>query len=124
MPNQNWRLWQYRDDANCFDFVRALLITQYNYPESAIPRFDILPTERLAMTREYKKLTGFFGLLDTPEPQAIACQFRGRVLAHVGLVRECGLIWHAGRAQGVRVDSVATFESLATRTEYRLWRSY
>jgi hypothetical protein len=115
-----WHFWQYRDDRNCWAFVRAVLIEEFSVPESAIPVWgSITPKERRAMTKAYRSMRNEFTQLDKPISGAIACHFTGRTLTHVGVVAG-GEVWHVGSAFGMKKEPINKFAATC-RTEYWIW---
>lgn len=114
-------LWQYRENANCWDFVRAFLIERAGIDAADVPRFGICPDDKKAMTKASAGVRRSFSE-SGPEQFAIACHYVGRVLYHVGVV-DGGIIRHTGKQTGTRKDSIKEFERLAGRTIYMLHNS-
>ena len=122
MLSLSWfNLWKYRDDANCWDYVREWMIREAKIPADDVPKFGICPDDKRGMTKAYIEVRRGF---DECEPQqfAIACSCRGRLIDHVGVVYN-DRIWHTGRKAGTQSLSVEAFENLAPKTIYYLHRS-
>lgn len=121
-PMGDWRLWQYRDDNNCWDFVRTVLHVEFNVPLSAIPRFGICPDDKTAMTSAYQVVKRQFTRVRAPTAGTVVCHFDGDTLLHVGIVRHDGRVWHASSAsKGVTNVSVPVFQKIAT-TRFYQWQ--
>lgn len=116
----DWRFWQYRDDNNCWDFVREVLHKEFNVPAEFIPKFGICPDDKAAMTREFRNVKKRFHRITAPKDGAVACHFSDEVLIHVGIVRN-QKVWHASRSRGLSVDPFNVFEKLAI-TRYYQWQ--
>jgi hypothetical protein len=101
----DYLIWSYREDNNCWDYVRHWLINRYNVDPAEIPKYGIHPNNKGAMTNEYSKVKIFFVESD-PVEGSVACHFMGRVLHHVGIVidgqvREVGEKWKTVRSTPV-----------------------
>lgn len=112
--------WQYRDDNNCWDYVREFLIEKANVPPDDIPKFGICPRNKTAMTEAACQLMPNFVDSDAVD-FAIACRYSGRVLQHVGVVYR-GIIRHVGCPKSLKLESIKDFERVGT-VKYRLHRS-
>lgn len=118
LNTSKYELWQYRDDANCWDYVREFLLDFTDVPEEDVPPFTIHPDDKKNMTGASLGVAGNF--VDcTPRDYAIACQYHGVSLIHVGVVYG-GRIWHSGRKCGTRRDKIKLFERLSQKTVYRI----
>ena len=115
----NYKLWQYRDDRNCWDFVRTVLNEQFNVPVDAVPKFGICPDDKRGMTKAFLGVKKSFRSIEQAQEGAVACHFSGRALTHVGVVLN-GKVWHAGKSQGVKSESIQAFEK-QSKTGYFLW---
>lgn len=113
--------WQYREDRNCWDYVREFLIEIAGVPEEDVPVFGICPDHKKEMTEASKGVERSF--IDSgPSQYAVACHYIRGTLYHVGVV-DNGLVRHTGRKTGTRKDKIKRFEAMAERTEYKLHRS-
>jgi hypothetical protein len=117
----NWLLWQYRDDNNCWDFVRAILTKEFNVPLDAVPKFGICPSDKTSMTSAYQAVKQGFKRIKQPVDGAVACHFHGRTLVHVGVVMD-GKVYHASSHSGTRKNSIKTFSRIST-TGYYQWQN-
>lgn len=100
-------LWSYRDDNNCWDYVRYWLIKLFDVPEKAVPKYGIIPNDKKSMTKAYKLVRSGFSESE-PTNGAVACQYRGRLLDHVGLVYN-HMVYHVKDKSGVMVEPLAEF---------------
>jgi hypothetical protein len=116
-----YQLWQYRNDNNCWDFVRAVLKDEFKVPEMSIPRFGLCKDDVIAVDSAYSEVKSGFAAIARPMESAIACHFAGLALNHVGIVVG-DRVWHVGSATNVRADKFRTFERKA-RTEYYKWQN-
>jgi len=105
-------LWKYSDNSNCWDFVRAWLIEKAGVPPEAVPKYGILPSDKKAMTQAYKDVRGQFEECG-PEQNAVACQYSGKLLIHVGVV-DNGYIRHTGETKGTTKEKIQDFEKIKT----------
>lgn len=80
-----WESWNYSNDSNCWDLVRSYL-SYRGVPDFVIPKFGIIPDDKKAMTKAHRQLESYFPVIDYPVDNAVACQYRGRVFIHVGVV--------------------------------------
>lgn len=111
--------WTYSDNSNCWDFVRAWMI-RAGVPESDVPKYGILPTDKRAMTKAANQVKTNF--VDCgPIQNAIACQYRGRTILHVGVVDE-GLIRHTSSQFGTKRSKIADFQR-ENKTIYKIHKS-
>lgn len=113
-------LWAYRDDHNCWDYVREILIAKANIPARDVPKFGISPKDKINMTRASNNVASAF-VRSGPEQYAVACHYKKRTLIHVGIV-ENGKIRHTGEGIGTRRDKIEDFEAMAD-TVYMLHQS-
>lgn len=104
------RSWIYRDDNNCWDFVRHKMAKK----GIELLSFDVDPEDEEAVNIGYKKTIGQFVECGRDEG-ALACHYRGDVFIHVGIVIG-GKVHHANK-NGYRVNNFKTFERLA-KTRY------
>lgn len=107
--------WQYRDDNNCWDFVRCFLLDFCNIK---LKKYGIAPDDKRAMTRASIKVARDF-VLSEPVDFAIACHYSRETILHVGIVYN-GKVWHTSSQRGTCIDSIQKFESMAKKTVYRL----
>jgi len=105
-------LWRYSDNANCWDYVREFLIDRAGIPAEAVPRFGILPSDKRGMTKAHNMLKPKF-VRCGPEQYAIACQYFGRVLVHVGVV-DNGMVRHTSSKKGTTNQKISDFEKSPT----------
>lgn len=110
--------WQYRDDANCWDFVREYLLHYTNIPEDHIPGYEIDPDDKRAMTKAACQVAANF-IECEPRPLAIACHYVGNIIVHVGVIDPDGYVRHTGRKIGTRRDTVEQFEKMH-KTVYKI----
>lgn len=115
-------LWQYRDDANCWDYVAAWLSEIKGVPLQDVPSFDVKPSDKRLMTAASIKVARSFVSVKAPENGAIAAHYHGKTLQHVGVV-DGKMIRHTGYKIGTRKDSVKVFERMASKTKYHLHKS-
>lgn len=113
-------VWQYRDDRNCWDYVREFLIERVGIKESDAPSYEISPNDKRAMTKAARGVARNFEICG-PEHGAVACHYVGRTIVHVGIV-DGGIIRHTGKATGTIKSTIAEFEAMAQRTEYRRYK--
>ena len=112
--------WQYRDDNNCWDYVREFLIEKAGIPADHVPKFGIAPKDKRSMHKAGRQVAASFKSSD-PTDFAVACHYRGGVLFHVGIVHN-GRVRHTGEKIGTRNDTIEDFESMAD-TVYMLHKS-
>lgn len=103
-------LWKYSELSNCWDYVRAFLKERENID---LPEYGILPTDKKAMTKAYKELKGRF-VECGPEQNAVACQYHGKLMVHVGVV-DGGYIRHTSSQKGTTKEKIKDFERIRTR---------
>lgn len=107
--------WQWRKDANCWDFVVAWILEKQGVE---LPRFGIVPSDKQAMTRAAKRVIQYYcSEVDGPIDGAIAAHYFGKTNWHVGIV-DGNQIRHSGEICGTRKDSIKKFESMAPLTRY------
>ena len=104
--------WKYCDNANCWDYVRSWLIEKAGVPESDVPKFGILPAEKKKMTTAHDIVKGKF-VKCFRDQNAVACQYIGNVLIHVGVVDGC-YVRHTGREKGTTKEKFTDFEKIKT----------
>lgn len=112
--------WQYRDDNNCWDFVRECL-RRIGVPESDAPGYGIHPDDKKGMTRAAKTVAENF-IECGPIDFSVASQYSGRTILHVGIVYN-GFVYHAGKKQGAQKTKIADFEKSAAKVVYRIHKS-
>lgn len=124
----NYLIWSYRDDNNCWDYVRACLNQLYGVPLDYLPKFGAVLDEGREITEGMTKLKmeamthgqRFIIPLCTPcgpIDGAIACKYYDDYLYHVGIVIG-DKVCHVRKSRtGVRQDTIKHFETGA-RTEY------
>lgn len=112
--------WQYRDDNNCWDFVREFLIDK-GVPPKDVPKYGISPNDKRGMTKASIGVKRLFNP-SSPVQNAIACHYHGGVLMHVGIV-DNGKVRHTGSKTGTRIDTIESFEKMA-ETKYFLHRKW
>lgn len=106
-------LWRYSDDSNCWDFVCAFL----NKKGVDLPRFGICPSDKRGMTKAAKGVIDSYLIECEPRQNAIACHYHGGLLLHVGVI-DSSKVRHAHKQFGVRRDTIKSFESMAQKTKY------
>jgi hypothetical protein len=121
MPDHNhWLLWQYRDDHNCWDFVRAVLEKEFNIPSYAIPKHGVCATDKAGIDTTYQHEKQRFIPINAPQNGAVACQYAGETLTHVGIVLN-DFIFHASSRHGVRKTTLSAFLRIA-KTRFYQWQ--
>lgn len=113
-------VWQYRDDRNCWDFVREFLIERLGVSVDHAPIYDIHPDDKKAMTLAARGVAKNFDVCD-PEHGAVACHYQGNAIIHVGVI-DGNMVRHTGRDTGTMKSTIAEFEGMAQRTEYRRYK--
>lgn len=108
--------WKYSDDSNCWDFVIAFLFDRCGVE---LPRFGICPQDKRSMTKASKNVIDAHLVECGPIQNAIACQYHGKLLCHVGII-DNGMVRHAHHKSGIRRDTLKRFESMAQKTIYRI----
>lgn len=116
-----WSCWQYRDNANCWDFVRSFLVEEAGVPSEDVPKFGICPKDKRSMTKASTEVESQF-VDSEPVQYAIACHYYGKVLYHVGVVDQ-GRIRHTGEKIGTMYESIKDFEARASVTKYKIHQS-
>jgi hypothetical protein len=110
--------WQYRDDRNCWDFVREFLIDVGGVPAECLPKYGIAPSDKKSMTEAAQSIES--GFVDSePVDFAIACHYIGNTIIHVGVVYN-GYVLHTGAKHGTKKNTIKAFERLCQKTVYRL----
>lgn len=115
-------IWQYRDDANCWDYVREWLIEKAGVPAVDVPKFGICPYDKKSMHAAHNGVIKTFIRVDEPLNHAIAAQYIGKTIFHVGIV-DGDNVRHTGRKQGTRKEKIKEFEKGASRVVYYLHKS-
>ena len=110
--------WQYRDDRNCWDFVREFLIEKAGISAEHLPKYGILPEDKQSMTAAANSIRGGFIDCD-PVNFAIACHYIGHTIIHVGVVYN-GYVLHTGSKFGTKKSTIKAFEKMCQKTVYRL----
>ena len=122
MLNVKWySLWKYKDDSNCWDYVREWMIREAKIPAEDVPKFGICPQDKPSMNEAYLEVRKGFELCE-PQQFAIACNCKGRMIDHVGVVYN-DKVWHTAETMGTQALSLKAFESLAPQTIYYIHRS-
>ena len=116
-----WDLWKYTDDNNCWEYVRQFLIIEAGIDPEDVPKFGICPSNKREMTKASIEVAKNFAE-SGPVQFAVACQFHGKLLNHVGII-DCGLVRHTGKACGTKKEKISGFESKAQKTTYMLHRN-
>lgn len=107
--------WQYRDDNNCWDFVRSFL---FDFCGIKLKKYGIAPDDKESMTKESVEVAKDF-FTSGPVDFAIACHYYRETILHVGIVYK-GQVWHTSKRRGTCIDSIEKFESQAKTTVYKL----
>lgn len=110
-------IWKYGDNSNCWDYVREFLIIKAGLPPDDLPKFGILPNNKKAMTNASKSIDSNF-MECGREQWAIACQYIGNVLIHVGVV-DNGLVRHTSKDNGTLKSSFEDYEKMCRQTIYK-----
>lgn len=113
--------WQYRDDANCWDYVREYLTERYSIPGSDVPKYGICPDDKKSMHAASVNVIKAFSVTP-PKDGSIAAQYIGNTIVHVGIV-ENGYVRHTGRKVGTKKNKIKVFESTASKTVYYTHKS-
>jgi len=114
-------IWKFKDDANCWDFVREFLLENTDIPEFDLPRYGIHPNSKKEMTAASRAVNSTF-IECGPIQFAIACHFVKNTLFHVGVV-DCEKVRHTTRQLGTLKESVGSFERRSSITKYKIHRS-
>jgi len=109
-------VWQYSDDHNCWDFVREYLIEKAGVNPNDVPKYGILPSSKREMTEAARSVAKNF-VESKPVDYAVACQYHGKILQHVGVVFD-GKVHHTGSKIGTKKEPISKFERNAQRTIY------
>lgn len=121
MPDR-FDCWRFSDSNNCWEFVRQYLIEKAKIPSEDVPKLGVCINDHRAKTSSYAEISKTFTQIPEPKDFAIACDFRGKLLVHVGIVEGC-TIRHATQ-KGSHRDKISKFESMsAGQTRYYLHRS-
>jgi len=110
-------MWKYRDTSNCWDYVRAWMIERAGVPVDDVPKFGICPTNKRAMTKAAILVARAFKLVNEPEQNAIACQYHGKVLEHVGIV-DGKYVRHVSSQRGCVKELISKFAATGVTTYY------
>lgn len=113
-----FEIWQYRDDRNCWDYVREFLIERAGVPAKDVPKFGISPEDKRSMTKASEDVKKTFYDSD-PINYAVACHYLRGILIHVGIVFE-GRVWHTSKHNGTTKSTIKEFEAMASRTVYKI----
>lgn len=109
--------WQYRHNANCWDFVCTWLREKEGIE---LPRFGIVPDDKRGMTKaSINVIHNYLTPIDKPLDSAIAAHYRQRTIIHVGVV-DGKFIRHTGKKCGTRKDTIQQFERMSSITRYYL----
>lgn len=115
-------VWQYREDNNCWDFVREFLLDRTSIPSEDIPKFGICPKDKRSINSAAKDLYGSF--VETgPVNFSIACQYIGGILHHIGVVDGGYIRHHTGSVKYPLRDTVKQFESRGGTVKYFIHES-
>jgi hypothetical protein len=101
-------VWTFSDNHNCWDFVREYLIEKAGVPPEDVPKFGILPTDKRSMTKAYRGVKCKFVECGAQQ-NAIACQYHGGLLQHVGVV-DGDFVRHTGKTKGTTKQKISDFE--------------
>lgn len=112
-----YEVWQYRETANCWDYVRSFLVDKTDLSDSDIPRFGVHPDDIKAKTGAHDSIVQVYPECD-PVDYAIACHYFKNALLHVGVVYN-GSVWHTSKQWGTTKHSLEDYERLRN-TVYRL----
>ena len=112
--------WSYRDDNNCWDFVRACLL-RVGVPDSDIPKYDIRPNDKESMTIASRTVARSF-IECNPMNYAVASEYRGKTIIHVGFVYN-GYVYHAAKSKGAQKTRIKDFERGCGKIVYRIHKS-
>lgn len=110
--------WQYRDDNNCWDFVREYLCYHTKVDPQDVPKFGICPDDKRGMTKAAIKVERAFSHCG-PIDLAIGCQYAGKLLIHVGIVHG-GKVKHVSSTEGYICESIDRFELRSKYTIYKI----
>lgn len=109
-------VWQFRDNANCWDYVRTFLVEKHGVPESAVPKYGILPDDKKSLNMAAKEVAKNF-VDSKPCDGAIACHCIGNAIVHVGVVDK-GYVRHTSKQWGTIKSTIREYEALA-KTVYK-----
>lgn len=112
--------WQYRDDHNCWDFVRECLL-KVGVPDVDIPKYGIHPNNKSEMTKASIDVAKTF-VECGPINFAVASEYRGKTIIHVGIVYN-GYIYHASKSKGAIKSRIKDFENTCHTIKYRIHKS-
>ena len=110
--------WRYSENSNCWDYVAEYLRERKGID---LERFGIAPSDKRAMTKASAKFLPHF-TEGYPVDGAIACQYSGNVLLHVGVV-EGDTVRHTGKECGTMREKIRDFERRAITTKYMIHKS-
>jgi len=114
-------VWKYAQNHNCWDFVREFLIDRTEISADDLPKYGILPCNKREMTKAARSVEANF--IETgPRNYAIACQYHGKLITHVGVV-EGKMVRHTGEQRGTMREPIKKFERNASRTIYMSHKS-
>lgn len=114
-------IWKYRDNANCWDYVREYLIERAGIPPGDVPKYGILPSDKRAMTKAANDVKQTF-INSGPVQYAVACHYLGKTIIHVGVIDK-GCVRHTGSKTGTMKSSIKDFEAMSQKTIYKLHKS-
>lgn len=108
---------------DCFGAVRYLLHSHYGKP--LMDSFGRIRAGQLrAMSSVFSDLQTALVETNHATEGAVACQFRGKYLAHVAIVVGPNLIFQATSARGSELLSVREFERQSLLTRYFVYDPY
>lgn len=113
--------WQYRPDANCWDYVRQWLNEVHGIPEKHVPKYGICPNDKISMHAAHLNVIPNFKVTQ-PINGSIAAQYMGKTLYHVGVV-DGDYVRHTGSKTGTRKDKLKVFEKMASKVVYYTHKS-
>ena len=116
-----WDVWKYTSDDNCWEYVRQFLIIEAGINPEDVPKFGICPSNKREMTKASIEVAKNF-TESNPVQFAVACQFHGKLLIHVGII-DNGIVRHVGKTCGTKKERISSFESKAQKTTYMLHRN-
>jgi molybdopterin synthase catalytic subunit len=114
-------IWKYRDNANCWDYVREFLIERAGVPSSDVPKYGIAPDNKREMTKAANDVKQTF-IDSEPVQHAVACHYVGRTIIHVGVI-DNGYVRHTGKKTGTMKSTIKEFEAMCQKTIYKIHKS-
>lgn len=110
--------WQYRNDHNCWDYVREYLIEVFGIPEEHVPKYGIAPSDKYGMDKAANDVAVNF-VRHKAISGAVACHYRRGIIEHVGIVDD-GYVRHTGGhlRPNTQKTPIPLFERLAPKTIY------